>query len=974
MHRNARVTCRVVRRSSVKAVTPAPPTTTVGELRASGHQQKTLRHEIRDNLLAALREGRDPWPGLHGFEDTVIPQLERALIAGHDVVLLGERGQGKTRLLRTLVGLLDEWTPVIEGSELGEHPFEPITPVSRRRAEELGDELPVAWRHRDERYAEKLATPDTSVADLIGDVDPMKVAEGRSLGDPETIHFGLIPRSHRGIVAINELPDLAERIQVAMLNVMEERDIQIRGYVLRLPLDVLVVASANPEDYTNRGRIITPLKDRFGAEIRTHYPTELDDEVRVIRQEAHLAADVPDHLVEILARFTRALRESSAVDQRSGVSARFAIAGAETIAAAALHRATVQGEAEPVARVVDLETAVDVLGGKIEFESGEEGREREVLTHLLRTATAETVRQHFRGLDFAVLVDALESGIMITTGEQVTARDFLTGLPVLGESELYDDVCDRLGAGERRPAGRRHRAGPRGALPRPQGQQGVRRRRDRLWLGDVRGHGSRYGRYDGGPDPLAPPVDLAEALDAIGEDVMAGYSPERAMQEFLRRGGRDQAGLDDLARRVAERRRDLLQRHHLDGTLQEVRELLDHAVLEERKQLARDVTMDDGDRALREMQLENLPPSPAAAVSELASYDWQSREAREDYEKIKDLLGREMLDQRFAGMKQALENATDEDRAAINEMLQDLNELLDKHRRGEDTQADFDEFMDKHGDFFPENPRDHRRAARRARPAGGRRPADAQLDDPGAARRARRPRRAGLRQPRADAVAGPARRQPAGAAPGRGLGRLRAVRGRARGWASATAPASSRTSPTSTSSPSSSRSRTAAPGWTTSTSTSWRASSATRRPSTPAPSSGSSRRCATAAPSSAAPTASCGSRPKAMRQLGKSLLRDVADRMSGRQGQRDLRRAGAAGELSGATREWAFGDTEPWDVTRTVHNAVVRTVAEGGSTADGVRLRIEDVEVQETEARTQAAWRCSSTRRSRWRWTAAGCR
>jgi magnesium chelatase subunit I len=299
---------------------------------------------------------------------------------------------------------------------------------------------------RDARYAEKLATPDTSVADLIGDVDPMKVAEGRSLGDPETIHFGLIPRSHRGIVAINELPDLAERIQVAMLNVMEERDIQIRGYLLRLPLDVLVVASANPEDYTNRGRIITPLKDRFGAEIRTHYPTELADEVAVIRQEADLVADVPDHLVEILARFTRALRTSSAVDQRSGVSARFAIAGAETIAAAALHRATRQGEDEAVARPVDLETAVDVLGGKIEFESGEEGREDAVLDHLLRTATAETVRAHFRGIDFAVLVDALEGGSMVTTGEQVTAREFLTGLPVLGESELYDEVCDRLGA------------------------------------------------------------------------------------------------------------------------------------------------------------------------------------------------------------------------------------------------------------------------------------------------------------------------------------------------------------------------------------------------------------------------------------------------------------------------------------------------------------------------------------------------
>lgn len=424
----------------------APSISTVGELRASGHVQKHLREEVRDNLLAALREGRDPWPGLHGFDDTVIPQLERALIAGHDIVLLGERGQGKTRLLRTLVGLLDEWTPVISGSELGEHPYEPITVFAQQAAAAYGDDMRIAWVHRSERYAEKLATPDTSVADLIGDVDPMKVAEGRSLGDPETIHFGLIPRSHRGIVAINELPDLAERIQVAMLNVMEERDIQIRGYVLRLPLDVLVVASANPEDYTNRGRIITPLKDRFGAEIRTHYPTRLDDEVSVIRQEAHLVADVPDYLVEILARFTRNLRESSSVDQRSGVSARFSIAGAETIAAAALHRATVQGEPEAVARVVDLETAVDVLGGKIEFETGEEGREAEVLTHLLRTAVAETVRQHFRGLDFGLLVDAIESGAMVTTGERVTARDFLTGLPVLGESELYDEVCDRLGA------------------------------------------------------------------------------------------------------------------------------------------------------------------------------------------------------------------------------------------------------------------------------------------------------------------------------------------------------------------------------------------------------------------------------------------------------------------------------------------------------------------------------------------------
>ena len=427
--------------------TTAPTARTVGELRSSGHELRSLRQELRDNLLAALREGRDPWPGMHGLQATVIPQLERAILAGHDIVLLGERGQGKTRLLRSLVGLLDEWSPVIDGSELGEHPYQPITVESRRRADELGEDLPVTWRHRDERYAEKLATPDTSVGDLIGDVDPMRVAEGRRLGDPETIHFGLIPRSHRGIVAVNELPDLAERIQVAMLNVMEERDIQIRGYVLRLPLDVLVVASANPEDYTNRGRIITPLKDRFGAEIRTHYPVELIDEMAVIRQEADLVAEVPDVLVEILARFTRGLRESSSVDQRSGVSARFSIAGAETVAASALHRATVRGEEDPVARLVDIETAVDVLGGKVELEAGEEGRGEEILTHLLRLATVEAVREHLRGVDLAPLVTALEEGASVATGERVTAAEMLQALPDLGDDgALYDRLAAALDA------------------------------------------------------------------------------------------------------------------------------------------------------------------------------------------------------------------------------------------------------------------------------------------------------------------------------------------------------------------------------------------------------------------------------------------------------------------------------------------------------------------------------------------------
>ncbi|OAV61277.1 sigma 54-interacting transcriptional regulator [Enteractinococcus helveticum] len=435
-------------------MTTSPEINTLAELRASGHVQKSLREELRDNLLAKLAAGEDPWPGMHGFENTVLPQLERALIAGHDVVLLGERGQGKTRLLRTLATLLDEWTPVIDGSELHEHPYEPITVESQRRAATDGENLPVAWLHRDERYVEKLSTPDTSVADLIGDVDPMRVAEGRRLGDPETIHFGLVPRANRGIVALNELPDLAERIQVALLNVMEERDIQVRGYVLRLPLDVLMVASANPEDYTNRGRIITPLKDRFGAEIRTHYPVELEDEIAVIRQEAQLSAVVPDVLLEILARFTRALRNSPAVNQASGVSARFSIAGAETIAAAARHRATVCGE-DAVARLVDVQTATDVLRGKVEFEPGEEGREGQILEHLLRTSMAQAARTHFGGLNFSPLVEAFDGATTITTGEHVTAEHFLAELPELEASNLYDEIVERLDA----DASAGHRAG-----------------------------------------------------------------------------------------------------------------------------------------------------------------------------------------------------------------------------------------------------------------------------------------------------------------------------------------------------------------------------------------------------------------------------------------------------------------------------------------------------------------------------------
>ena len=418
---------------------------TVGELRASGHRYRTVKQEIRENLLAQIRAGEHRFPGVVGYDETVLPEVERAMLAGHDMVLLGERGQGKTRVIRSLVTLLDEWTPVITGSELNEHPFHPITPAAHRIAAEQGDELPISWLHRSLRYGEKLATPDTSVGDLIGDVDPIRVAEGRTLGDPETIHFGLVPRTNRGIFAVNELPDLAERIPVSLLNVLEERDIQVRGYQLRLPLDVLLVASANPEDYTNRGRIITPLKDRFGAEVRTHYPLDLDLELDLLRQEAVLVAEVPDHLLEVLARFTRAVRESPSVDARSGVSARFAIAAAETVAAGALRRASLLGESDPVARIGDATSVTSTLRGKVEFESGEEGREIEILAHLLRTATAETFRAKLAGLDLSGFTGAVAGGGVVETGELVGSGDLLRQI---GAVPGLAKALDRLGFGD----------------------------------------------------------------------------------------------------------------------------------------------------------------------------------------------------------------------------------------------------------------------------------------------------------------------------------------------------------------------------------------------------------------------------------------------------------------------------------------------------------------------------------------------
>ncbi|CAA9377657.1 VWA domain-containing protein [uncultured Nocardioides sp.] len=463
---------------------------------------------------------------------------------------------------------------------------------------------------------------------------------------------------------------------------------------------------------------------------------------------------------------------------------------------------------------------------------------------------------------------------------------------------------------------------------------------------------SRYTRYGGG-DPLAPPVDLAEALDAIGQEVMAGYSPERAMQEFLRRGGRDQAGLDDLARRVAEKRRELLARNNLDGTLQEVRELLDTAVLEERKQLARDVTMDDGDRAFREMQLEGLPPSTAAAVSELASYDWTSQEARAAYEQIKDLLGREVLDQRFAGMKQALENATDEDRAAVNEMLRDLNELLEKHRLGDDTEQEFRDFMDKHGDFFPEDPQtiEELMDALAARSAAAQRMMNSMSAE----------QRAELMQLSQQAFGSPELMQQLS----RMDDNLRALRP-GEDWSGSEEFGGDE-----------------GLGLGDGTGALQDLADLDALAEQLSQSYGGARmddvdldRLARQLGDDAAVDARTlaeleralresgylkrGSdgelrlSPRAMRELGKALLRDVATRLTSRQGQRDVRQSGAAGERSGATRQWAFGDTEPWDVPRTIGNAVRRTAGEGG-VSGRVRIHVDDIEVQETEARTQAA-------------------
>ena len=421
--------------------------TTLGELKASGWVSRPVKDEVRANAIERIVAGRPLVDGVLGYEDTVLPQMENALLAGHDVILLGERGQAKTRIIRSLTELLDEWMPIVAGSEINDDPYAPISSHARTLIEEQGDETPITWVHRSRRFGEKLATPDTSIADLIGEVDPIKVAEGRYLSDELTIHYGMVPRTNRGIFAINELPDLAERIQVGLLNVLEERDVQIRGYKIRLPVDVMLVASANPEDYTNRGRIITPLKDRFGAQIRTHYPLEVALEMDVIAQEAHVISaagvevTVPAFMVEIIAEISQQARRSPHVNQRSGVSVRLSIANYETLVANALRRALHTHEAEAVPRVSDLEALVSSTSGKIEIETLDDGREGQVLERIIQAAVLEVFRAHVKPERLTALVQAFDDGRVVHTGDELPSADYVALISDLpGVKETLDDL------------------------------------------------------------------------------------------------------------------------------------------------------------------------------------------------------------------------------------------------------------------------------------------------------------------------------------------------------------------------------------------------------------------------------------------------------------------------------------------------------------------------------------------------------
>ncbi len=422
---------------------------TIGELRASGYTTVSVKEELRRNLLLKIKNHQDVFPGIIGYEDTVIPMLENAIISGHDIIFLGDRGQAKSRVMRNLVGLLDDEVPAVKGCEINDDPYAPICKQCRDRVAVEGDDMEIIWIGPDARYSEKLATPDIAIADLIGDIDPIKVAEGKYLSDELTIHYGLIPRTNRGIFCINELPDLAERLQVGLFNLMEERDVQIRGYRIRLPLDILLVASANPEDYTNRGRIITPLKDRFGAQVRTHYPTTIRDEMKIMEMEKREFAEsgietfTPPYMKEIVAEITYLGRKSPDINQRSGVSVRISIMNYETIVANAVRRAVMLGEKMAVPRVSDLPYIYSSMGSKIELEGFEEAKEGKIIDDLTRKAVFNVFNRHLQVMGLETLITQFTEGFNIEVSDVMPTKNYVRNVKeVNGFMEAVRKISD----------------------------------------------------------------------------------------------------------------------------------------------------------------------------------------------------------------------------------------------------------------------------------------------------------------------------------------------------------------------------------------------------------------------------------------------------------------------------------------------------------------------------------------------------
>ena len=406
--------------------------TTIGELRSSGYRTISVKAEMRKNMIEKIRKGEELFSGIVGYDESVIPQVENAILSGQDVILLGERGQAKSRLIRSLVSLLDEEIPIIAGCEINDDPFEPICKACRDSVDMQGDKVPLSWLPRERRYGEKLATPDITIADLIGEVDPIKVAEGRYLSDELTIHYGLIPRTNRGIFCINELPDLAERIQVGLLNILEERDVQIRGYRIRLPLDIYLAASANPEDYTNRGRIITPLKDRCGSEIRTHYPETPLLEMEIMEQEQNTFTEtdsgvktiVPDFMREIVAEITHLARRSHDINQRSGVSVRVSITNFENVVSNSLKRAIRVGETTAVPRISDLPSILASTAGKIELESMDEGKDEQIIEKLVQSSVLNVFNRYYALPDLEMVIDQFDSGFVMEVSDQMKTANY----------------------------------------------------------------------------------------------------------------------------------------------------------------------------------------------------------------------------------------------------------------------------------------------------------------------------------------------------------------------------------------------------------------------------------------------------------------------------------------------------------------------------------------------------------------------